>query len=131
MIIVGYIPDRYGRAALDHAIAEAKVRGTDLLVVNSTAGDALVDKRFAGEGEIESLEEHLAQAGVPHRIEQPVGTDPTDQLLDLMEDDAAELLVIGIRHRSAVGKLLLGSNAQRLLLNCPKPVLAVKPPIGD
>lgn len=31
---------------------------------------------------------------------------------------AAELLVIGIRHRSPVGKLLL---------ECPKPVLAVKP----
>ncbi len=44
-----------------------------------------------------------------------------------MERDDAELLVIGIRHRNPVGKLLLGSVSQQLLLECPKPVLAVKP----
>jgi nucleotide-binding universal stress UspA family protein len=36
-------------------------------------------------------------------------------------------LVIGIRHRTPEGKLLLGSVSQELLLECPKPVLAVKP----
>ena len=57
-----------------------------------------------------------------------MGEDAVDVLLDAMTAQDAELLVIGIRHRTPVGKLLMGSTAQRLLLNCPKPILAVKPP---
>ena len=40
---------------------------------------------------------------------------------------AAEALVIGIRHRSQVGKLLMGSVATRLLMEAPCPVVAVRP----
>ena len=60
-------------------------------------------------------------------LAQPVGVDAADELLKAMDHDEAELLVIGIRHRNPVGKLLLGSVSQQLLLECPKPVLAVKP----
>jgi len=38
----------------------------------------------------------------------------------------ASRLVIGMRHRTPVGKMLMGSTAQQLLLDCPCPVLAVK-----
>ena len=66
-------------------------------------------------------------AGCEFELAQPVGVDPADELLKAMENDDAELLVVGIRHRSPVGKLLFGSVAQQVLLECPKPVLAVKP----
>ena len=55
------------------------------------------------------------------------GVDAAIELLTAMERADADLLVIGIKHRSPVGKLLLGSVSQRVLLECPKPVLAVKP----
>ncbi len=64
---------------------------------------------------------------MPFELRQPVGVDAATELLDAMDAPDAELLVIGIRHRSPVGKLLLGSVSQQLLLECPKPVLAVKP----
>lgn len=127
MIVVGYTADAFGRAALDHGVAEARRRDARLLVINSTAGDAYVDKRFARSAEIDDVEAHLADSGVSFEVEQPVGVDATEELLAAMERPDAELLVIGIRHRNPVGKLLLDSVAQRLILECPKPVLAVKP----
>jgi len=127
MIVIGYSADAFGRAALEHGIAEAKLRGTTLRVVNSTAGDAYVDAAFAQPGEVHDIEKHLAECGVEYELSQPVGVDTVEELLETMDRDDAELLVIGIRHRSPVGKLLLGSVSQQLLLECPKPVLAVKP----
>ncbi|QVJ02263.1 universal stress protein [Nocardiopsis eucommiae] len=53
-------------------------------------------------------------------------SDAAAALLDLTEDVEANLLVIGVRRRSAVGKLLMGSTAQRLILEARCPVLAVK-----
>ena len=127
MIVVGYSADRYGTAALEHGIAEAKLRNTNLLVINATTGEALSDPRFAQSDEVHDVEEHLNECGVEFELNQPVGVDPADELLKAMENDDADLLVVGIRQRSPVGKLLLGSVAQQVLLECPKPVLAVKP----
>jgi nucleotide-binding universal stress UspA family protein len=127
MIVVGYSADPFGRAALEHGIAEAKLRGTTLLVINSTSGEAYVDPRFAQSGEVHDVERHLSECGVEFELTQPVGVDAATELLKAMDRDEAQLLVIGVRHRSPVGKLLLGSVSQQLLLECPKPVLAVKP----
>jgi nucleotide-binding universal stress UspA family protein len=127
MIVVGYSADRYGTAALEHGITEAKLRETNLLVINATTGEALADPRFAQADEMHDVEERLNDCGVQFELRQPVGADPADELLKAMENDDAQLLVVGIRQRSPVGKLLLGSVAQQVLLECPKPVLAVKP----
>ncbi|HJT93928.1 MAG TPA: universal stress protein [Mycobacterium sp.] len=129
MIVVGYSTDPFGRAALEHGIAEAKLRQTTLLVINPTSGESYADPRFAQSGEVHDVEQHLNECGVQFELTQPVGVDIAAELLKAMDRSDAQLLVIGIRHRSPVGKLLLGSVSQQLLLECPKPVLAVKP--GD
>jgi nucleotide-binding universal stress UspA family protein len=128
MIVVGYSADQFGRVALEHGIAEAKLRDSTLLVVNSTAGDSYVDAAFAQPDAMNQLENLLTDCGVEYKIEQPVGKYAADALLEAMDRFEAELLVIGIRHRNPVGKLLLGSVSQQLILECRKPVLAVKPP---
>jgi nucleotide-binding universal stress UspA family protein len=64
---------------------------------------------------------------VENEIRQLVrGLDPAEDLINVASEVSADLIVIGLRRRSPVGKLILGSNAQRILLDAPCPVLAVK-----
>lgn len=127
MIVIGYTADRFGQAALDHGVAEARLRDTGVLVINSTAGDAYADPAFASPDHVRDVSARLSTSGVPFEWEQPVGVDAAAELLAAMERPYAELLVIGIKHRNPVGKLLLGSVSQQVLLECLKPVMAVKP----
>ncbi|EWT00180.1 universal stress protein UspA [Intrasporangium oryzae NRRL B-24470] len=126
-ILVGYIPTPQGEAALTAAIAEAKAHDESVLVINMSRDDKLVDAHRAPEADLGRLDEELSESGVPHEVRRiEHGTDPADQILDAIETERPRMLVIGIRHRSPVGKLLLGSTAQRLLLDATCPVLAVK-----
>lgn len=127
MIVIGYTADRFGQAALDHGIEEARLRDTGVLVINSTAGDAYADATFAQSDGVRDLQARLSTSGVPFEFSQPVGVDAATELLTAMDRPEAEMLVIGIKHRNPVGKLLMGSVSQQVLLECPKPVLAVKP----
>ena len=112
---------------MTQAIAEAKKNNDTLLVINSSKGDALVDNRYAQEPEIQTIEERLALQGIQHVIKQPVrGHDAAAEVLDAADETNAELIVIGLRRRSPVGKLIMGSVSQRILLEADCPVLAVK-----
>ena len=126
-VVVGYIPDPYGEAALAAGIEEAGRRGTDLVVVNATKGDALVDRRYVGEAGLADLEERLAGSGVAHEVRQAMGTDVAQEMLRFVDETAAEVLVIGLRHRTPVGKMIMGSVAQQVLIDAKCWVLAVKP----
>jgi len=126
-IVVAWTPNEYGAAALDRGIAEARLRGQRLLVVNATRGDAYVDERFASASRIEALRTELAGLDVEAEVRQSMDADIADQVLAAAEEADAEMVVIGVRHRSAVGKLLMGSVAQRVILQATCPVLSVKP----
>lgn len=126
-IVVAYSPDAYGRAALEHAAVAAVEKNTRLVVVNATRGDSLVDSHFAHEDEVAALRERLATAGVDVEIRRDVVPDIADAVLETADALDASLIVVGIRRRTPVGKMLLGSVAQRVLLEAHCPVLAVKP----
>lgn len=129
-VVVGWTADARGHAALVRGAQEARVHGEGLLVVNATTGTSTVDDRFAGASDVTAVRTHLAQLGVEAEVRQPVVKDVTEALLAIAAEVDASLLVIGIRHRSPVGKLIMGSTAQRLLLDARCPVLAVKAPDG-
>ena len=128
-VVVGFVPGPRGEAALQHAVEECRRRGARLVVVNTSRGDSLVDDRFLQGEDLERLEADLAAAGVPAELRRPMrGRDVAEELAEVVEETSAELLVIGLRRRSAVGKLLMGSAAQRILLDVECPILAVKAP---
>jgi nucleotide-binding universal stress UspA family protein len=127
VIVIGFIPDQYGEAALAHGLDEATRRQTGIVVVNTTKGDALVDKRYLGaEGKV-TLEQRLVDSGVEHEVRQTMGRDIADEILAVAADVDADAIVIGIRQRSPVGKLIMGSVAQRVIIDAACPVIAVKP----
>lgn len=129
VIVVGYIPKPEGRAALSLAAEEAKLRGSSLLVVNSHRGGREFDRDDALEpdSQLQEVTSELDGRGVPYEVRQLLrGLDPAEDLVKVAEEVDAELLIIGLRRRSPVGKLILGSNAQRVLLDATCPVLAVK-----
>ncbi|KGN36306.1 universal stress protein [Knoellia subterranea] len=121
-IVVGYIPTKEGAAALTRAGEEALLRKTDLVVINSNRDGAGEDSE-----ELSKLGEDLKAQGVTVTVRQLIrGNEPAEDLIAVADELDAELIVIGLRRRTPVGKLILGSNAQRILLDAPCPVLAVK-----
>ena len=128
-VVVGYVPNELGEATLAAAIEEARRRGTDLVAVNTTRGDRLVDPRYTQDAQAEALESRLAASGVPYAVRRFTSTElAADDVLTVAEEVDAELIVIGLRHRTPVGKLIMGSTAQSILLDATCHVLAVKLP---
>ncbi len=126
-IIVGFVPTPAGDAALTAGIAEATLRNEDLLIVNSAREGALVDKTVATAALLADAVSRAADAGVTASVLQPsYQHDLADEFLDLAREVNASLIVIGLRRRTQVGKFIMGSHAQRILIQADRPVLAVK-----
>jgi nucleotide-binding universal stress UspA family protein len=126
-ILVGYVPTAEGDAAVEAATQEAKLRDASVVLVNTTRGDAYVDARYAEQGELDSARGRIASEGIEVTVRQAMTErDIADELLTVAADEQVGLIVIGLRRRSPVGKLILGSTSQRILLEADVPVLAVK-----
>lgn len=126
-IVVGYLATVEGRAALDAAVRESALRKERVIVVVSTRTDEPSEQQHDLDVALASVHEELEAAGVEHEIRVLVGGDVADDLLGTAEDSQAELVILGLRRRSPVGKLILGANAQRVLFDAPCPVMTVKP----
>lgn len=131
-IVAGYIPTAEGLAAVDQAIRVARQNSSRLVVVNTGHHGNNAHPNFATAADMDALAARLAGLGVDHELRQPTaGRSAAEEILEAATDQAADLIVIGIRRRSPVGKLLTGSTAQQVLLDADCPVLAVKAPVKE
>lgn len=127
-IVVGYAATDEGRAALEVAIKEADLRSVQVVVVSSHL-EGVHHPEFgdAAETQLEQARLRLVETGLAFSLRPQIrGMDPAEDIIAVAEETDAELIVIGVRRRSPVGKLILGSHAQRILLEATRPVLAVK-----
>ncbi|MGV9714218.1 universal stress protein [Gordonia sp. NPDC003424] len=113
-IIVAVTDNAEGTHALEEALGEAERFNTDLVAVNL----ALTKLDLSG-----------IETDVPITVVDRTGRDerdPADAVLHEISHHNPTRLVVGVKRRSAVGKAVLGSVSQKLILQSPIPVLAVK-----
>ena len=128
-ILVAYVPRPEGRAALDKGIEIATRRNERLVVVNAGPGGRQEDPSIVNGYEAERVEERLATLPIEAEFKQFVrGKSTIEEIEEMVAALQVSVLVIGLRKRSPVGKLLLGSMPQEILMSAPCPVLAVKAP---
>ena len=127
-VVVGYVPDATGYLAVTEALREARWRETDIVIVNVVDSAGYTRPTAADELDLDAVTARLEAEGVSHSISHPdIGSGTaSDAVLGVADEVGAELLVVGMHRRSPVGKALLGSNAQRILLSATCPVLAVR-----
>ncbi|MEJ5945976.1 universal stress protein [Pseudokineococcus basanitobsidens] len=119
-VLVGWSGTVEGAAALERGVAEARLRDLPLAVLDLSAHD---DHGEAARRAVDALAERPSSVDV---LPRPEHQDPVDALLDAVPSSGAELVVVGTRRRSPVGKFLTGSTAQRVILGADVPVLVVK-----
>lgn len=130
-IVVGFIDNPEGHRALDLAIEEASRREARLVVVHSMEGGRRTEaeEAMAYRKAFEDVQARLTHLGVEHEVHEYVrGQTPAEDLLEAADEFGADLLVIGYRRRTAAGKALLGSHANKILLGADCPVLAIMAP---
>lgn len=128
-IVVGYVSTKEGEAALERAFEECRLRKDSLVVIHSDRGGAGLsgDTARKNEDDLKAVRARIDEAGIDGEVRGLVrGKEPAEDLIVVAEETSASLIIIGLRKRTPVGKLILGSNAQRVLLDAPCDVLAVK-----
>ena len=127
-VLVGYVPTPEGEAAYASALDEAQRRGEPLVLLNSPRSGAPISADVAPEDTVREMAARAQASGVELQVRQaPHFGEIADEVLRVARETDASVIVIGLRRRSPVGKLLMGSSAQRILLDADRPVLAVKP----
>ncbi len=128
-VVVGYVDSPEGRGALRAAVHEARARDGRVVVVMSAPRGGPAAELDAAADEVRAF---LDDAKVQYEVRRTARSgDPAEDIVQTAQGEQAELVVIGLRRRSAVGRIFLGAKAQRILLDAPCPVLTVKSDAQD
>ena len=133
-IIVGYDPQTFDRAPVNFAVAAARFTGAPLVIASVCAGSAVRDGSAAGRledlaadasGALDEVERELDAEGIAVEFRQIDNTSAARALHEAAEAQDAGLLVVGSTTRGAIGRVLPGSTAERLMHGAPCPIAIV------
>ena len=105
-IVVGYLATAEGRAALEAAVRESRLRSERVVVVVSTRQDEPQAQRAEVEQALAQVDKDLDTDGVDHEIRLLDGGDVADDLIGTAEETGAHLVVIGGIVLTVVGTML-------------------------
>lgn len=117
----------HGMHVVDAALEQAQLRGQALIVVNVGRPGAAVNADSATPEELGEIRARAKKVSVELDVRELVDPGIVSAIEGIIDAEDISVLVMGMRHRSPVGKLIMGSTAQRLLLGATVPILAVKP----
>lgn len=130
-VAVAHQESRHSQIALREAGREASLRGTSLTVIHVVESLDLDLQEAYTAGLSDEVNKALAEAGsgdISWELQLVTGEENVSHaVLAKAAEAGAEILVIGARRRSPVGKFLLGSVTQNIILDADLPVLVVKP----
>jgi nucleotide-binding universal stress UspA family protein len=125
-ILVGYDGSDLAKKALKLAKQHAKAFDAKIYVVHSKVTDLPKREHERDVQEMERVKSSLEEEGFPCETHLAVrSVPPGEHLVWFAKKNAIDEIVIGVKMRSKVGKFLLGSTAQHVILHAPCPVVSV------
>ncbi|MFL5840179.1 MAG: universal stress protein [Thermoleophilaceae bacterium] len=126
-ILVGFDPRRGDRAPVEFAVAAARFTGARLIVVSVESGgrDADADLLVDASDVLGQVAQDIGADGIEAEFRKVKSSSAARALHELAEAQDAGLLVVGSSRRSPVGRVLLGSTAERLMHGATCPVAVV------
>ncbi len=79
------------------------------------------------EHQLKEIKDHLKESGIlceTHLLVRSLS--PGEDLLEFARSNNIDEIIIGVKQRSKIGKLIMGSTAQFVILEAPCPVVTIK-----
>ncbi|MFW2368044.1 MAG: universal stress protein [Desulforhopalus sp.] len=126
--VVAYSGSKVSKAALSLARDHAEIFGAHVVVVTSMIGGAGERAEDIGKTnrDLQFAKGFLQEKEISCEVRELVrGVTPGEDLVKFAHDNNVDQIYVGIEKKSRTQKIILGSNAQYIILKAPCPVVSV------
>lgn len=128
-ILVGYDGSNVAKEALRIACRHAQAFGASVEIVTSMESGSEGEQQAIDDAErgLEWAKTLFNEKGVPCKTHLLIrGLSPGEDLVQFAREQQVDEILVGVKRRSKVEKILMGSTAQYVVLQAHCPVVSVK-----